>query len=612
MTRTAPLAIQAPASGTILVRWSPWLAVLILLAVLVAPSTAIAAVSASLDRDAVRLGESVRLVITFDDEAGPAAFDATPLEADFNVLGSSTSSQIRVTNNQRQVTTQLLVDLLPRREGRAVVPPLVFPGGVTESLALDVLPPGSGGAGGDVFLEVQAEPRSVYLQSPVYLSAKLFYRKSILEGNLSDPVLDNARVRRFGEDTQYRATRGGQVYRVIERRFVVIPQASGTLAVEPITFAGRVAEDDRGGGLFGGMFANGRHVSTQSQALDIEVRPPPASVTGPWFPARDVSLTESWPDDPPRFVVGEAVTRTLRVQADGVTGEQIPPIGVPTVDGIRHYPDKPVIDTAGGDRLRGTREQRVAMVPLRPGLFTLPAVEVGWWDTDADRARVARLPARQVRIEPATGVGQAAPPPASAGSGEVAGGDIDVQGSNDAPAGRATHDDVPEAWRWIALAVSVLWLLTLAAWWWERRHRQPAHSVPRDEPVAAPRVSLAKACRSGNPTAVRSALLDHARERWPDDPPPGLGVLAARLGDPALVAAFAQLDAACYAKGRRDFDGEAFYQRVASALKPAATRAVERRDVLPPLNPARRAGRREPVPPLHVERGGNNQKSRTR
>ena len=573
------------------VAWRVRFAALVMLLAHAASSPTWAAVSASLDRTAVRLGETVRLVLTFDDEAGPASFDTAPLEADFNVLGSSTSSEIRMTGDERQVTTQLRVDLLPRREGRAVVPPLVFPGGRTEPVELEVLPPGTGDAGEDVFLEVEAEPRTAYLQAPVYVSVRLFYRKSILEGNLSDPVLDDALVRRFGEDTQYRATRGSQAYRVIERRFVIFPQASGTLDIEPFTFVGRVAGEARAGsGIFGGLFTSGLRVSARSSALEIDVRPPPAGVVGPWFPAGEVSLNERWPDDPPRFVVGVAVTRTLRVEALGATGEQVPPIAVSPVDGIRHYPDKPVIETTpSGDALLGVREQRIAMVPLRPGTFTLPAVEVSWWDTAAERARVARLPARPIHIEPAAGTGAPSTPSMSAGVGA---GRESAPARDAEPVEAATaspRDDAFSAWPWIALALSGLWLVTLAAWWRERQSARPRLPVRPATPASAPRLSLRKACRDGDPAAVRAALLDDARRRWPGNPPAGLGALAARLDDPAVVEAISRLDAAVYGRGRRTFDGEAFYRNVAPALKPAESRRPAALDVLPPLYPARRA-----------------------
>jgi len=523
-------------------------------------------VTATLDRNPVRLGESVRLVIELEGAGEIGDIDTTVLEPDFEVLGTASSSRLDIVDGEPRRTSRLMVELVPRREGRLVIPEFEPGGGRTAPIVLEVLAAASG-SGGEVFVEVAAEPERAYVQSPVSLRVRLFVSGPLTEGNLSDPVVDGAQVRRAGEDTQYSAVRAGTRYRVIERRFLVTPGRHGRLTVGPVAFSGRIA--DPGQGAFRGLFGQGRRVRAHSESVELEILPPPQAAARPWLPARHVSITEHWPDGEPRFAVGQPVTRSIRIEADGVAGEQIPGPAAAGADGIRLYPDKPSFDSSIDDaRVVGVREQRFAMVPLRPGALTLPEVTVSWWDTAADQGRVARLPARTVTVLPAADE----KPAAIAAPLETA---------------PAQKPAAPSPWRLIALAFALLWLATAVLWWRQARRptRAPVAGDPRPPQASGP-AAVRRACREGDPRAVRAALLDWAAGRWPDDPPRGLDALATRLGGADAAARLAELDAACYAPAPASFDGNAFWLSVGGLLaKPSARGQGSSGDPLPPLWP---------------------------
>ncbi len=569
LRRRAPVAMLVDALVASLV------ATLVVVASMLALPTAQAA-SATLQRQAVQLGESVRLVIRFDGEADVDGFDASLLAGDFHLLGTSTRSRVEVVNGTRSATTELLVDLMPRREGVLTIPSLPFADGNTEPLSLTVLAAADAGSA-DVLLEVSAEPDTVYVQAPVQLAVRLLYRRSLLEGNLSDPSIEDALVRRQGDDRQYSARRGGESYRVIERRFVVFPGRSGELHIPALRFVGLLAADAGDGlGGFGLFRGGGRRVGAESQPLTIEVLPPPPGAPSPWFPANDVRLSEDWGDDPvPVFRVGEPVTRRLRVEALGASGEQVPPLAPGTPEGMRSYPDKPVLHTGSRDgHLLGVREQSLALVPTRAGRQVLPAVEVHFWDTAADRARVARLPAREIEVLPAP----ADVTPALPGS------EPSSPPATPVPAGEVVEPSPPgSAWPWLAALFALGWAVTAMAWWRQRRGavaRAPTPAADRQPAVPSP----SRAFRQHDPRLAREALLHFARRCWPADPPTGLQALAARLGDEAR-APLQALDAACYGEAG-DFDGEALHRRLSPLLKAArGDVADDAREDLPPLYP---------------------------
>src|SRR5690606_7293482 len=60
--------------------------------------------------------------------------------------------------------------------------------------------------------------------------------------------------------------------------------------------------------------------------------------------------------------------------------------------------------------LHGKRVQGMALIPARPGEIELPPIRVRWWDVESDSEKVAELPARRLRVGPATGATGAVQP----------------------------------------------------------------------------------------------------------------------------------------------------------------------------------------------------------
>ncbi len=531
---------------------------------------------AYVDRNPVRFGETLRLVIEFDGGVDGREFDSAPLDKDFDVLGTSTSSQINIVNGRQEANGQLLIELEPRREGDLVVPSLKVGGNTTDAIRLKVLPADSQALGKarEVFLEVSVLPDSPYVQASVTLSIKLFLSVALVDGNMSDPDILNADIHRLGDDTQYATTRDGVRYQVVERRFVVFPQRSGKLAIPTVLFEGRAA-DNNSRSSFGGLFRQGRRVRGRSAPLELDVRPPPKDFTGAtWLPAREVKLTESWPDDPPVFVVGKPVTRTLRVEAQAISGLQIPALDIVEVEDVRHYPDKPEIQTAmRGEELLGIREQRIAMVPSRPGLLTLPEVELSWWDIDEDRQKTARIPSRTISIiadpdaKPVTPV------------------ELETVSSVDDTASR------PIAakggwWRILTVFFALIWLATLWLWWRQGVSAKSAAHSAFVQPQKPGLTGIATACRHNDPVAARRAILTWANRKWPTKAPKGLEHVAAVLEAGQAISLLRDLDRACYGDSVSEWNGELFWKGLKPMLKNAREVPVRKQsDLLPGLYP---------------------------
>ncbi len=540
------------------------------------PGAALAAVEAAVDRTVVGEGESLelRLKVTGDDAGEPPQL--APLERDFEVTATRRSSQISIVNGRMERSKSWLLTLIPKATGELTIPPLQVGEATTRALTVSVRPAGSapGDEGpADVFLEVEAEPRDPYVQAQVSYRVRIFFQ-DLSEGELADPEVEGAVVARHGEDVAYDATRQGRRYRVLERRYVLFPQRSGTLEIPAPVFVGRVPDGGGGPrspfgsfGAFDQMFQSARTIRRRGEAVTLEVRPRPDAFPGEdWLPAEALTLSQEWSDGAATVRVGEPLTRTLMLQARGLEAAQLPELGLPAGAGYRSYADKPELETgAEGPHVVSRRRESHAIIPTRPGELRLPPVEVHWWSTRDDGPRTATLPGRTVAVRPAADgeVTAPAPPPAAEPRPAPPPPAVEPQAvSRPAPA--------TGPWPVIAALLLLAWLVTLYLLVRQRRRTRPPSAPPVADagaPPAAAVRALERACRQRDPHGARDALLVWAQGRWPQAPPVNLGQLAARVGPGELADLTVRLDRALYGGPASAAPPAELWERLPAVLK---------------------------------------------
>ena len=543
-------------------------------------AAATGAPSATLERNPIRANETVRLIIETDPEHAAGEPDLTPLTKDFEVLGTSTNTRIRILNGKQSATTRWIIELAPRRSGALQVPPLSLGAFATRALTLSVLeaPPAGGGAGREIFIESEIFPKDPYVQSQVTYALRLFRAVEILDGTLEEPRAGDALVEKLGRDLGYAVTRHGRRYRVIERRYALFPQSSGELRIPPVRFDGEVADPGTDGSSLSRLFARGRRVRLDTGEHRVEVRPRPPEFQGQtWLPARTVHFIEQWSEDPPELEVGVPMTRTLTLRGAGLRGDQLPEIEIGTPDGIRVYPDQPTTRTStDAELVYGLREQRFALVPVRAGEATVPEIRIRWWDVASDAPREAVVPARSFNVAAA---------PADATGLAAAISDQGAVRAADTP-GRAGGGGAG-VWRWLSAALLVLWAATGLGWWRShRRAKEASREDPRTPAMSRARRALGTACTASRAGDARDALLQWAAAAWPEAPPRSLGEAARRLG-PALATRVQELDRVLYAPGEEPWNGQALWREAKAGLESPRAERTRPPPGLVPLYPDR-------------------------
>ncbi|MEM9058139.1 MAG: BatD family protein, partial [Pseudomonadota bacterium] len=358
---------------------------------------AASAVAVELDRNPVNANESFTATFTIEGNWRITP-DFAPLTEDFEILQQSQSSSVQMGAGGTTMQQTWVLTLLPRRAGTLELPALAFGTERSAPVAVEVLPATAlTPADKDTLVEVSVEPQSVYVQQQVLVTVRAMRAGRITGQSLSPLSLSGVDTvtESLVDNRTYQSRRGGRVYNVHEFAYAVFPQASGTLFVDPLKYEVEVP----------GQRWRSKIQRVFSDAAEVAVRPVPATFSGSvWLPSTDVQLKEQWPTEPPMLRAGDAVTRTLVLSAAGLTAVQLPPLDAVAPAAFKQYADQPVLENGATERgVIGMRKEQVAMLPTQPGPFTLPAVEVKWWDTEAGLTRVARLPERVVEVLPGAG-----------------------------------------------------------------------------------------------------------------------------------------------------------------------------------------------------------------
>lgn len=461
--------------------WPAVLAVLMVLMVLCAPAQA-GELTAELDRTQLYEGEVLTLTVKgttkidinlsnlfdFDISSLPAP-DIEKVSPDFDILARNQRYSIRTVNGDMVGEITWTYQLAPTSTGELTIPALTFKDSVSSPVTIEVVdgnPPDQADASRDSFIELTADKAEVYVQEQLILTVQLFFRGNLIRGELSDPEHPNAIIETLEKQKESSRLRDGVRYRVVERRYAVFPQKSGTLNLPAIRFEGQARDAD--GSL--------KFLRDSAQLFEVQVNDVPAAFSGStWLPATSLTLAEAGMPPTLNLKTGDNLTRTLSLQAIGLPSEALPPLPDAVPDGLRSYPENPQRDTnVGPDGITSTLTQTRALVPVEAGSLTLPAIRIPWWDTVSNSEKVAIIPAQTLNI---TGVRSDKNSEASNENNAA----VPIAGSNDSqstPPGTGSQESAANAegttansnfWQWVSLTLAGIWALTMLVWWRTRK-----------------------------------------------------------------------------------------------------------------------------------------------
>ena len=509
-------------------------------------SDSYAALTAKVDRTVLDSNETLRAELRYDGQVFTGEPDFGPLIKDFEVLSNNRQQNYSNVNGKTESYTAWTLELRPKRAGILLIPSLTFKKEVSNAIELRVraAPSNSSANPGTqpIYTETTVDANTPYVGQQVILTHRLYTSVQLRDFALSELAIDKAVLHRLG-DTQYQKVINGRNYLVLEVKYAIFPQSEGPLIIPSLRFG---AYEVNNRSQFGVFNNRGNQIvrDTEPKSLEVTARPPQASVDG-WMPSTSVTMEQRWSGDIDSVTVGEPVTRTITIRAEGLSAAQITPLQEPQGNNYRGYPDQPQLDeivTTNG--LTATRIESLALVPNNSGEITLPAVELIWWDTNSNKRRVASLPSITLQVSPSENT-------------DVAANDNNVmQGTNDAMTTLASDASKPKVsfMTNLSLALNAL-LVTLIVTLLIGRKRKALAARSQQAALSSDsaRLNLKQQLRAieseakdDNLMAMREAILRWGETLFAENPPSTLKSLGDLLGNPSISQLFAQLDQQLY------------------------------------------------------------------
>ena len=459
-----------------------------LVLLIIAPSAmALSQVEASIEKNPVIAGEYFVLNITANDDLNTAALDTSALLDNFIVGRTSVGRSTQMVNFNTTKETRWQILLAAKSSGNITIPPFTIEGISSSPIILQVAPKGSQPQEAqDLYIEASTNVDEAYVGHLINYKVKLYLAVELQRGVLSAPVVKGAQIKQIGEDTDSTEIVNGRRFRVIERNYGIVAGLPGEIIIDGASFSGDVlVEAQRRGGMFG--FNESIPMQTEADRKVIQINSYPPSYQGEWLVSDLVSLREVWPDTQTTFEAGSPITRTISLIAMNVDENSLPELTMPTTDGLRVYPEKPLRQTGIRDgQVISQYSLTAAIVPTKPGTYTLPELKVPWWNTQLKQQEYAILPAKTITVVP----------------GQMADNALTITPQQPAY-------QYASYWPWLTGLFATLWLITLILW--RKAVSQQNLNIARktiQRPVAdvASLATITDACDRNNVSDVISGL----------------------------------------------------------------------------------------------------------
>lgn len=542
-------------------------------------------ITVSLDRSPVSVDESFQIIFTASESPDDDP-DFSPLEQDFTVQSQSQSSRTEFINGKLNRIIQWIVTVMANDSGNLIIPKIKFGNDSSPALKIVVSPSSSNKTtqnDEDLFLEVSVNTEKPFIQSQVLYTVKLYRKVQWSNPKLSEPELTDAVIEPLTDYANYSTQVSGVTYEVVERKYALFPQKTGIVTIKPLTLNADILMRGRQSNSFFNSQIT-QHRIVKSNPITLNVQPIPATFTDShWLTAENLELTQTWSGDTSQMKVGEPLTRTVKLVAHGSTVGQLPELNNVKIDPqLKAYNDQPVLHedkTLAG--IVASREEKIAFIPAKAGNYTLPAIQISWFNTQTQKIEIATLPEMSLTVAGAENVPQVQTAPAITESKQNASAPLSEITKLENPVVEIGQENL--RWKFIAIFSTIGWLLTLSFLFFKHKTVSKKISEPIESPtdisLKACVKQLKKACMTDDAQSAKTALLEWGKLQFNEI---SLGAIAphceARLRDEIL-----RLNATLYAKEPQVWQGRELFKTFSENNARAKLATREKNDALKSL-----------------------------
>jgi hypothetical protein len=368
-----------------------------------------ASFTASLEPEAITLGESAKLSLTFND-GEPRAMPTPPQIANLIFAYLGPSRQISYVNGKMSSTITYVFNVQARQAGTYTIPALKaeVEGRMltTSPIRLQVAKPGAPPPGGAAaasqlaFIRLQLPKNEVYLGEVLVAELHLYVRQGvqgIQNFQLTDFPAEGFNVGKMVEGNRRQVQAGGAVYTVIPLIFPLTPTKAGPTKIGPVsaTVVAQIPSRQRDPFFeqFGmrSMFnsVEDKPVPMACEASSVEILPLPATNVPPGFSGAVGSYTMTATVGPTNVAVGDPITVRVEVSGRGaLDGVSLPP--QPAWSNFKVYPATSKLETSDQLGLQGTKTFEQVIVAEKMELRSVPPFVFSYFDPAQKAYRTLR------------------------------------------------------------------------------------------------------------------------------------------------------------------------------------------------------------------------------
>ena len=170
------------------------------------------------------------------------------------------------------------------------------------------------------------------------------------------------------------------------------PQRDGTIQIPEIPLSINLQTWGAQGGT--------TTATAQTEAFSIQAKLPDGVQNVQGFVASpQFTATQTWSSEADSFTVGDALTRSIRLEATDLPAMLLPLVGSPELPLLSSYPETPELkDTTNRGTPTGQRDEAITYVFEANGTAELPTYTFKWWDTTNETLQTITLPGRTVQL----------------------------------------------------------------------------------------------------------------------------------------------------------------------------------------------------------------------
>ncbi|EPJ51148.1 MAG: hypothetical protein OFPI_18040 [Osedax symbiont Rs2] len=350
--------------------------------------------TASVDRTAINLTESLLLNIVAKDISTLQQPDFTLLAKEFDILAKSVNHSIESVNGDSKQSINWQLQLQAKTQGKLSIPSFSLLGSISEAIVIDVSPTTvSDEQQQDFHLQLITNKDTAVVNEQILVTLRFSYASNVSNLQRSDLLIENVNLVKL-EDRQYETIKDGRAFGVYEISYAVFAKQQGLLQIPAQQLSVRLGRSS--------VFtpARGKVISLQSEPLQVTINKLVDSKGSTGLLVADkLQLLEKWTADSDQISLGDSITREISLQLTGALAQTITPLSMQEISGVKIYPEPAIKSEQKSDRgLISSRSRSFAIVPTAIGEYQLPPIKIKWWNTVSQQIETAELKSRTVKV----------------------------------------------------------------------------------------------------------------------------------------------------------------------------------------------------------------------